>query len=66
VTFTLETENPASHTARLRFSVSIPGTYTVSDDLGTIATLNLQAGQEASVDLPLGLNTTTKSFHITR
>jgi hypothetical protein len=64
--FALETDNPVSHTARFHFSVSIAGSYTVGDDLGTIATLNLQAGQEAVVDLPLGPNTTTKAFRITR
>ncbi|MNC96358.1 hypothetical protein D3C83_137150 [compost metagenome] len=65
VTFTLETENPAAHTARLRFAAPT-GTYTVSDSGGTIAVLNVQAGQQYSVNLPVGAGTTNKTFSITK
>jgi len=64
--FTLETDNPASHTARLHLTASTAGSYTVSDGNGTIATLNLAAGQEGTVDLPMPAATATKSFGITR
>jgi len=65
VTFTLETENPAAHTARLRFSAPT-GTYTISDSGGTIAMLNVQAGQQYSVNLPVGAGTSTKTFYIVK
>lgn len=66
VTFIIETPNPAAHSVRLHFSVSIPGAYTVSDQSGTITTVNLQAGQEVTVDLPMEDAALTKSFSITR
>jgi hypothetical protein len=65
VTFTLETDNPAAHTARLHLRAP-SGAYTVSDGSGPIATLNLATGQEGTVDLPLQAGTPTKEFTITR
>jgi hypothetical protein len=65
-TFTIETGNPASHTARLHLTSSVAGTYTVSDSGGTIAMLILQAGQEGTVDLPVPASTATRSFTVSR
>jgi hypothetical protein len=62
--FQIETDNPGQHQARLHLVVSIPGAYTVSDVQGTIAVLNLQPGQESTVDLPIGANTSTKTFFL--
>jgi len=64
--FMVETGNLTSHTVRLRFSVTIPGAYTVRDTGGTIAVLDLGAGEEASVDLPIGPGISSKTFFITR
>jgi hypothetical protein len=66
VSFTLETGNSASHTSRIHLTASTGGTYTVSNSSGTIATLNVTAGQEADVDLPIPAATTTTSFTISR
>jgi len=66
VSFTLETDNPASHTARMHLSVSAAGSYTVSNGSGTVATLNLQPGIEAVVDLPIPANTVAATFTISR
>src|SRR5437660_1229259 len=65
-TFSLETDNAGTHSAKLHLSVSIPGSYNVSSDEGLIATLNLQAGQETSVDLPWPASTPSKTFIIAR
>jgi len=64
--FTLETDNSASHTAKLHITTSTAGAYTVSGPSGTITTLNLQAGVESTVDLPIPAGTTTAAFSISR
>jgi hypothetical protein len=66
ISFTIETDNSGAHSARLHLTLSIPGTYIVSSDEGTIATLNVQAGQEILTDLPLAAAVSTKTFNITR
>ena len=52
--------------ARLHLTLSIPGTYTISSDEGTIATLNVQAGQESVLDLPVPAAVGTKTFNIAK
>jgi hypothetical protein len=59
---TLETDNSASHSARLHLTLPNPGTYTISSDEGTLGTLNIFAGQESFADLQIPPNTTTKTF----
>lgn len=66
VGFTIETSNPAAHSARLRLSCSVAGTYTISDQSGPAATLVLSAGQQGTADLPVGAGTSTKWFTILR
>jgi hypothetical protein len=66
VGFVLETDNPASHTARLHFTTSIGGNYTVSNNSGVIATFSAQAGQETAVDLPISAGGGTASFVISK
>ena len=66
VSFTLETGNSASHTARLHLTASTAGTYTVSNTSGTIATLNLQPGVESTIDLPIAASTTTPAFSVNK
>ncbi len=66
VTLVVETSNSAAHNARLNFSVSISGSYVVSDSSGTITILNLPANQAVAVDLPLAAGVGTKTFSITR
>jgi len=63
---TVETANAASHSTPLHFSTSIAGTYNVSDDSGTLATLVLQSGQEAVVSLPFAAGGVTKTFSIVK
>jgi hypothetical protein len=66
ISFTVETANVASHSTPLHFSPSIAGTYNVSDDSGTLATLVLQSGQEAVVSLPFAAGGVTKTFSIVK
>lgn len=63
---TIETDNPAGHTARLHVSVPTGGTYTISSDEGTLGTVNLQANQEGIVDLPIPASTVTKTFFLAK
>jgi hypothetical protein len=66
INFSIETDNSAAHVARLHLTLSIPGTYTITSDEGTIATLNVQAGQESVADLPMPAAVGTKTFTIAR
>jgi hypothetical protein len=66
INFTIETDNSAAHTSRLHLTLSIPGTYTITTDEGTIATLNTQAGQESIADLPMPAAAGSKTFMIAR
>jgi Family of unknown function (DUF5695) len=66
VTFTLETGNPAAHTASLHFTASAPGSYAVSGPGGLITTLAVQSGQELVVALPLGAGGGAQTFTITK
>jgi len=66
VGFTLETGNPAAHTARLHISSSVAGSYTVSGSAGTIATLALTDGVENTVDLPIAAGATNTVIAISR
>ncbi len=65
-TFSLETGNAAAHTARLHLTSSTTATYTVSNGSGIIATPNLQAGVESTVDLPIAANTSIATFTVAR
>jgi hypothetical protein len=65
-TFTLETENAAAHTAKLRLESSIAGPCTVSGPSGVVANLTLQAGMEVGVDLPVPAGTSTIQFTVAR
>jgi hypothetical protein len=66
VSFTIQTANPMSHAARARFTPAIAGTYTVTGGAGVITTLNLTAGQEVVIDLPLAAATTTAAFTVSK
>jgi hypothetical protein len=66
IRLTIETDNSGAHSARLHLTLSIPGTYTVTSDEGTIATLNVQAGQESVADLPMPAAVGMKTFNIAR
>ena len=60
----VETGNTASHATRLWFTAPVAGSYSVSGGSGLITTLNLQAGQEAGIDLPMAPGLTPQSFVI--
>lgn len=64
LSFTLETDNPAAHTARLHLTASTGGSYAISNGSGTLKTLTLTAGQESTYDLPIAASTTTATFTI--
>jgi Family of unknown function (DUF5695) len=66
ITFSLETDNPAAHTARMHFISSTTATYTVSNGGGTVGTLNLQAGVESILDLPIPAGGSLATFVISR
>jgi hypothetical protein len=66
ISFTIETDNSGAHSARLHLMVSVPGTYTITSDEGTIATLNVQPGQESIADLPVPAAAGTKTFIIAK
>lgn len=66
VGFTIETTNPASHTARIHFTPSIGGTYSIRNSSGVIGIENLTAGQEGLFDLPIPAGTFANSFSIGR
>lgn len=66
VGFVLETDNPGNHTAPLHFTTSQSGSYTVSGPSGVVATLNLLAGVEATVNLPIASGGGTTTFTISK
>jgi hypothetical protein len=61
VRFTLESDNPAKHLAKLRLSGLARGSYAVLDGNKTIAALEINDSQERVVEIPIDR---TKSFTI--
>ena len=66
ISFQVETGNPAPHNEPLRLTVSTSGQYTISNNHGLVTTVNLTAGQEAMVSLPVDANAPAQPFVITR
>ena len=66
VRFRLESDNPASHVARLRLSGLAAGSYVLLDGSRTIAPVDVKDGQENLVELPLAAGSRSKSFTISR
>jgi hypothetical protein len=66
VRFRLESDNAASHVARLRLSGLAPGSYGLLDGSKTIAAVDVKAGQESVLELPLAAGSRSKSFTISR
>jgi hypothetical protein len=66
VTFQIESGNSAAHTEILHLTVSISGQYTLSNNHGLVAILNLTAGQDNAVSLPVDANATSQPFIIAR
>ena len=64
VRFQLESDNPASHVARLRLSGLPAGSYALLDGSRTIATVDVKDRQESVVELPLAARSRSKSFTI--
>ena len=64
--FQIESEVPSTHTATLHLTVSVPGSYTVSNNHGLVMTTNLVAGQEAVLSLPIDATASAQPFIITR
>ena len=66
VSFQLETGNPAAHTAALHVTASTAGYYTFTGVHGVITAVNLAAGQETIVSLPMDAGVSPQSFAITK
>ena len=66
VNFQIESDNPAAHSGTLHFTASTAANYTFSGAHGVITVVNLQAGQEAVVNLPMDAGTSPQSFSISR
>ena len=64
VRFRLESDNPASHVARLRLSGLAAGSYALLDGSRTIAAVEVKDSQESVVELPLPAGARSKSFTI--
>jgi hypothetical protein len=64
VRFQLESDNPASHVARLRLSGLAAGSYSLLHGSKTIAAVDVKDGQESVVELPLAARARSKSFTI--
>ena len=64
--FSMESEVTSAHTATLHLTVSVSGSYTISNENGVVTTLSLTAGQEAVVSLPIDASATAQPFTITR
>jgi len=65
-TFQIESEVTSLHAATLHLTVSVSGLYTISNNHGLVTTVNLTAGQEASISLPIDANATAQPFSISR
>jgi hypothetical protein len=65
-TFQIESGNPATHTEILHLTASISGQYTLSNNHGLVSTLNLVAGQDTAVSLPIDANAAAQPFVIAR
>ena len=64
VHFTVESDNPTKHMARLRLSGLAPGSYALLDGNKTIAVLEIKDGQESVVEIPVPAGDRTKAFTI--
>ncbi len=64
VSFQIESENSAAHSVALYFTASTAGTYSVTDVHGVVTTLNLQAGGQATVNLPMDAAASPQSFSL--
>ena len=64
VHFTVESDNPTKHMARLRLSGLAPGSYALLDGNKTIAVLEIRNDQESVVEIPITAGNGTKSFTI--
>jgi hypothetical protein len=66
VSFSLETENPAAHLARLRLSGLAAGEYELSAGSRRVTTVSLSHGQQALVELPMASGAARTDFTITK
>ena len=66
VRFRVESDNQASHVARLHLSGLAAGSYALLDGSRTIAAVNVKDGQETVVELSLPAGARSKSFSISR
>lgn len=64
VSVSIEPGNTLSHPAKLHFTPAIAGSYTVSGSGGLVMSLNLQAGEEAGIDLPMDAGGAVQTFVI--
>ena len=66
VSFQIESDNPAAHSAKLYFTASTAAIYTVSGAHGVITTVSLQAGEEATISVPMDASVSPQTFTLSR
>ena len=64
ISFNIESENSAAHNVTLLLTAPVTATYTLSGMNGTINTYALQAGQQATVTLPMLAGVSPQQFTI--
>jgi hypothetical protein len=62
ISFSIESGNPGAHNETLCLTVSRSGLYALSNNHGVVTNLNLVAGQEAVVNLPVDANAVAQPF----
>jgi hypothetical protein len=66
IRFSLETKNPEKHTAELHLMGLPPGKYSIADEKGPIAAIDVLDGQECDIDLTMDANAKSKNFTIAK
>ncbi len=64
VSFSLESDNPSDHCAKVHIGGLVPGRYAIRSDKTLVTTVDLKAGQETLVELPMKAETRPGSFVI--
>ena len=62
----MESDNAARHVTTLRLSVPASGSYVLRDGDRTLATIEIEGGQETPVELPMDAGARPKTFTISR
>jgi hypothetical protein len=66
ISFQLQSGNPSAHTESLHLTVPTSGQYTLSNNHGTVAMLNLVGGQDTVISLPVDASALNQPFTISK